>query len=59
MSGLLYLLALISVLWMIYDIWAVNRSLDNRSRILWTLFAFVFSLGAAVIYIMIKRGILK
>jgi len=59
MSGLLYLLALISVLWMIYDIWAVNRSLDNRSRILWTLFAFFFSLGAAVIYIMIKRGILK
>ncbi|MDX1629333.1 MAG: hypothetical protein R3345_11575 [Fulvivirga sp.] len=50
MQGILYLLALISVIWMIYDIWAVDKNMSTQNRVLWTLFAFIFSIGAAIIY---------
>jgi len=50
MNGVFYLLALPSAVWLIYDVWQVNKKLNNNHRILWTLFAFVFNIGAAIIY---------
>lgn len=50
MRGIVYLVALLSALWMFYDIWLVNKRLSNPMRLLWTVFAFIFSLGAAIIY---------
>lgn len=52
MRGIFYLIALFSALWMIYDIWLVNKELKTQDRVLWTVFAFVFSLGAAIIYLL-------
>ena len=60
MRGIFYLMALFSALWMIYDIWLVNKELKMQSRILWTVFAFIFSLGAAIIYLLsYKLKVLK
>jgi len=56
MNGIFYLLALVSVVWMIYDIWQVNKSLSNQNRVLWTAFAFIFSLGAAIIYYLSQKS---
>ncbi|WP_157494060.1 hypothetical protein [Fulvivirga imtechensis] len=55
MSGLLYLIGLICCIWVIYDVWVINKKLDESSKILWTILAIIANILAAIIYYMVHK----
>lgn len=50
MGNFWYLIHLAAAIWVIYDAWAVNKSLSAGSKIIWTIFALLFSVLTAIIY---------
>lgn len=50
MSKLFWLLGVICAVWVIYDVWAKNHQLSETNKILWTVFALLFNVVAAVVY---------
>ena len=50
MAGVLYLIGLISVVWIIYDVWVLNTRIDETTKILWTFIALFANVLAAIIY---------
>ncbi len=49
-------LTLITTIWVIYDSWAVNRTLGTGAKILWTIVALCFGvIGAAAYYFLAKN----
>lgn len=55
MSGIIYLIGLVCALWVIYDVWVVNKSIDETSKILWTILAVVANILAAIIYYFVHK----
>ena len=55
MSGILYLVGLICAIWVIYDVWVVNRYLDETSKVLWTVLALIANFLAAIIYYVVHK----
>ncbi len=55
-GGLMSALALFCCVWVIYEVWAVNKNLTTGYKILWTLGALVFNFITAILYyFMVKR----
>lgn len=50
MGGLIYLIGLLCAIWVIYDVWVVNKRLDETSKLLWTILAVFANVLAAIIY---------
>ena len=50
MGTILYILGIVSAVWVIYDVWAVNDKLSNGSKAIWTVFAILFSVITAIVY---------
>lgn len=55
METILGIIALICAIWVIYDVWAVNKGLSSGAKVLWTIFAILFSILTAVIYYFVKK----
>ncbi len=55
MEVLIGIIALICAIWVIYDVWAVNKGLSTGAKILWTIFALLFSIITAIIYYFFKK----
>lgn len=55
MGGLIYLVGLICGIWVIYDVWVKNRTMDDNSKILWTILAVIANVFTAVIYYMMHK----
>lgn len=55
MNGILYLIGLACAIWVIYDVWVVNKRLDETSKILWTILAIIASVLAAIIYYFVHK----
>ena len=49
------LIALASVIWVIYDVLTRNRSLSDIMKIIWILIALIFGILGAVLYYFIGR----
>ena len=49
------ILGLICAIWVIYDVWAVNKKDDTGIKILWTVLALIFSIIAAIIYYFMRK----
>jgi hypothetical protein len=56
MMGVLSTLSLITTIWVIYDVWAVNKGMSTGGKILWTVLALFFGLIAAAAYYFIAKG---
>jgi prolipoprotein diacylglyceryltransferase len=55
-SGIIGLIALICAVWVIYDVWVVEKKLNQNHKIIWTIFAILFSIITAIVYyFMVKR----
>ena len=54
MNNILYIVALICAIWVIYDVWA-KQKMSAGSKILWTIFALIFSISTAVVYYFTKK----
>lgn len=55
MDGLLYLVGLCCAVWVIYDVWVVNKRIDESSKVLWTILAIVANVLAAIIYYFVHK----
>lgn len=55
MEALIGIIALICAVWVIYDVWAVNKGLSTGAKVLWTIFAIFFSIITAIIYYFVKK----
>lgn len=49
------IVALICAVWVIYQVWTVNRSLSSGSKIIWTICAVLFSIITAIVYLIVKK----
>ena len=54
--GILSTLSLITTIWVIYDVWAVNKGMSTGGKVLWTILALCFNMIAAAAYYFIARG---
>ncbi len=55
MENILYIVAIVCAVWVIYDVWAVNQKLSGGGKILWTIFALLFNIITAIVYYFIGR----
>ncbi|MBL3656944.1 PLDc N-terminal domain-containing protein [Fulvivirga sediminis] len=55
MGGILYLIGLICAIWVIYDVWVVNKSMDETTKVLWTILAVIANFLTAIIYYFIHK----
>jgi hypothetical protein len=49
------IIAFACAVWVIYHVWAVNKGLSTGSKILWTIFAVLFSIITAIVYLIVKK----
>jgi len=50
MNNLYYIIGLACAIWVIYDVWGVNKKLSDGMKIVWTILALLFSVLTAIIY---------
>ncbi len=55
MEALIGIIALICAIWVIYDVWAVNKRMSTGAKLLWTIFALLFSIITAIVYYLVKK----
>ena len=49
-NNLLGIVALVCAIWVLYDVWAVNKKLSGGAKIIWSICAIVFNILTAIIY---------
>ncbi len=55
MNNIIYIVGIIAMIWVIYDVWAVNKSLSGGMKIVWTILAIIFSFITAIIYYFVQK----
>ena len=55
MGNLIYVIGLGCAIWVIYDVWAVNKRMSDGDKIIWTILAIFFSIITAIIYYFTKK----
>jgi riboflavin transporter FmnP len=55
MGQLLALVALLSMVWVIYDVWAKQKSMTDTVKLLWTILAVIASVLTAVLYYFVVK----
>jgi len=55
LGTLIGIVALICAIWVIYDVWANNKKLNDTAKIIWTVFAVISSILTAIVYYFIGR----
>ena len=53
--GLLGIIALVCAVWVIYDVFANQKKMKIGKKILWTIFAIVFSILTAIAYYLVVK----
>jgi len=54
--GIMASVSLICTIWVVYEVWAVNKSLSTAAKILWTLAALFLNIIAAAAYYFIEKN---
>lgn len=49
------IIAFVCAVWVIYHVWAVNKGLSTGAKVLWTIFAVLFSIITAIVYLIVKK----
>lgn len=55
MSSLLYIFGILCAVWVIYDVWATQKSMETVHKVLWTVGAVFFNIITAIIYYFVKK----
>ncbi len=55
METILGIIALICAVWVIYDVWAVQKTMSAGKKVLWTIFALIFSILTAIVYYLVQK----
>jgi hypothetical protein len=54
-TSIIGIVAIICAVWVIYDVWAKQKKMSGGKKILWTIFALIFSILAAIIYYFVEK----
>jgi len=54
--GIVEIISLIAVIWVIYDVWAVNKKLSTGIKVAWTIAAIFFSFITAIVYYFVEKN---
>lgn len=54
-TSIIGIVALICAIWVIYDVWANQKKMATGSKLLWTIFAIIFSIITAIVYYFTKK----
>ena len=54
-SSILYVLGVLCAIWVIYDVWAVNKRLETPVKVIWTVLAVIFSIITAIVYYFVYK----
>ncbi len=55
LGNIIYLIGLICVIWVIYDVWANNKKATTAVKVVWTVAAVIFSIITAIVYYFVGR----
>jgi hypothetical protein len=55
MNNLLYIVAVLCAVWVIYDVWANRKSMSTGTKVIWTICALFFNIITAIIYVLVGR----
>lgn len=54
-TTLIGIIAIICAIWVIYDVWANQKKMSGGKKILWTIFAILFSIITAIVYLFVRK----
>lgn len=54
-QGISGTLALICLIWVLYEVWAVNKSMTTGTKVLWSLGAIFFNIITAIVYYLVVK----
>jgi uncharacterized membrane protein YkgB len=54
-TSIIGIIAIICAVWVIYDVWTKQKKLSGGKKILWTIFAILFSILTAIVYYFVKK----
>ncbi|MBT7902742.1 hypothetical protein HN587_02690 [Candidatus Woesearchaeota archaeon] len=54
-GGIIGIIGLACAIWVIYDVFAKNKKLDTKMKIIWTVAAILFSIITAIVYYFIGK----
>ncbi len=55
MTTVFWILVIVCAVWVIYDVWAVNTKLGTGGKLIWSIFAILFSVVTAIVYYFIGK----
>lgn len=55
LKTLLWIIAVVCAVWVIYDVLAVQKRMKTGEKVLWIVLALLFSIITAVIYYFVKK----
>jgi len=55
MDKIIWLAGIICAVWVIYDVWSKNSRLNDTNKIIWTVFAILFSILTAIVYYLTQK----
>ena len=55
LSKILGVVALVCMIWVIYEVVAVNRRLSNLAKVIWIVCAIFFSIITAIVYYFVEK----
>lgn len=54
-NTVVWIVALLCAIWVIYDVWAVNKKLSTLAKVIWTIVAILFSIITAIVYWLVEK----
>jgi len=54
-KSIIGIIAIVCAVWVIYDVWAVQKKMSGGTKVLWTILAIVFSIITAIVYYFMKK----
>ncbi|MFA6460927.1 MAG: PLD nuclease N-terminal domain-containing protein [Candidatus Woesearchaeota archaeon] len=55
-TRLLWVIAVLAAIWVIYDVITNNKRLSDGMKVLWVVLAILFSIVTAIIYFLVGRN---
>lgn len=55
LSNLVWLIGVICAVWVIYDVFAKQKGMSTAQKIIWTIFALIFSIITAIVYYFVVK----
>ena len=55
LNNIIGIIAILSAIWVIYDVWTTKKRRTKTEKILWTILAILFSIITAFIYYITQK----